>query len=112
MKKRPLKEWTPPRAQEVYTETLRPNDKVRVRDYEKRTGDQFAMVAEFPVCALPLRSAWKEAMRAARAVVRTYLVKSVMVMHVPKAKDQIFECVRVYERYNLNDFSDEKACAS
>lgn len=102
MPRQAIKEWKAPKPQEVYTETLRPNEKALTKDYAKKDGDMYALIAEFSVVSLSHRAAWKEAMRAARAVVTQYLINRVVVEWFPKTDTYTFETVKVYEIFNLD----------
>jgi hypothetical protein len=105
MPRTPLKEWTPPKDKEVYTETLRPNEKIQTRDYLQFAGDQFVLAMELPIGVLSPEQTWKEAMRAARALVKNYLIKSVMVRYFPRTEGQLYDRVRIYQKYNPDAIS-------
>lgn len=100
---RKLREWTPPKPTEIYTDTLSPKAKLHTRQYDRREGDSFMLIAEFPVIALSRRAAWKEAVRSARAVVRNYLILSVVVEFFPIKDRCLFERIRVFERVNTKE---------
>ena len=102
MPRKPIKEWTPPKDKEVYTEILCPNTRVLTSEYLPVDCDQLILAIELPISVLSLQESWKAAMRAARALVRNYRIKSVVIKYLPGRSGILFDRIRVFERYNPN----------
>ena len=99
-----VKKWTPPKAQEVYTESLRPSEKVKIRDYKRNGGDMFILIAEFPIAALSRKATWEETIRVARNIVKMHLICSIIIEFFPKDKKQLYDRVRIFDKYNFADW--------